>query len=266
MPENIFPLEPGEWEISPEKSKPLYQQLKEVLAGQIKNGILKADDRLPSEKELCAMYNVSRITVRQALAELTREGLIYRSHGKGTFVARPRIQQELVRVTPFEETLRSKGLEPSTKYLGASFLPADYHLATVLAIPISTDVMRMELLGLGNNEPMVYYRSYFASELGQKLCDLARELSQQRVAFSTFDLYEKAGIPAPAMLTQSFEAIAASREQARILGVKQGEPLLLVTSLVYTAEGRPVEYKQAAYRGDKYSFYITRPVNPGQRL
>lgn len=255
-----------EWEISPEKSRPLYQQLKDALAGQIKNGILKADDRLPSEKELCAMYNVSRITVRQAMAELTREGLIYRSHGKGTFVARPRIQQELIRVTPFEETLRSKGLEPLTKYLGTSLIPADYHLATVLALPVASGVTRLELLGLGDNEPMVYYLSYFAYELGHKLSDLARELSRQKVAFSTYDLYEKAGIPAPAMVTQSFEAVAARREQARILGVKPGEPLLLVTSLVYTAEGRPVEYKQASYRGDKYSFYLTRPVNREKRL
>ncbi|GFN22751.1 GntR family transcriptional regulator [Thermanaeromonas sp. C210] len=263
MSRNV-PLATGEGQLSPEKSKPLYQQLKEVLAEQIKNGILKPEQRLPSEKELCAMYNVSRITVRQALAELAREGLIYRSHGKGTFVARPRIHQELVRVTPFEETLRSKGLEPSTEYLGSSLIAADYHLATVLAIPIATQVTRLELLGLGNNEPMVYYVSYFAGELGEKLSDLARELSRQRVAFSTLDLYKKAGLPSPSMLTQSFEAVAAGREQARILGVKQGEPLLLVTSLVYTAAGRPVEYKRAAYRGDKYSFYITRPVNGGE--
>ncbi len=256
-----LPLDSVCCQISPDKSKPLYLQIKDLLAAQIKNGVFKTDERLPSEKELCAMYNVSRITVRHALAELEREGLIYRSHGKGTFVARPRIKQELVRVTPFEETLRSKGLEPATKYLGSSLITADYHLATVLAIPISTAVMRLELLGLGNNEPMVYYISHFIADLGQKMCELADVLSQQRVAFSTFDLYEKAGLPAPAMVTQSFEAVAAGKEQARMLGVKQGEPLLLVTSLVYTDAGRPVEYKQAAYRGDKYSFYITRPVN-----
>lgn len=246
--------------VSPEKSEPLYEQIKDALTAQIKSGILKPDDRLPSEKELCAIYNVSRITVRQALAELAREGLIYRIHGKGTFVARPRIQQELVRVTPFAETLRSKGLEPSTRYLGSSLVTADYHLATLLAIPVSTAVTRLELLGLGNNEPMVHYVSYFVSELGQKFADLARKLAQQGAAFSTYDLYEKAGMPLPAMVTQSFEAVAARREQAKILGVKQGEPVLLVTSLVYTVEGRPTEYKQAAYRGDKYSFYITRPV------
>lgn len=247
-------------ELSPEKSKPLYQQLRDVLEEQIRNGVFKVGERLPSEKELCSMYNVSRITVRQALAELTREDLIYRSHGKGTFVTRPRIQQELIKVTPFEETLRSKGLEPSTRYLGASVVAADYHLATILAIPISAEVTRLELLGLGNDEPLVYYTSYFNSEIGPKLSALAWELSQHKVAFSSYDLYEKAGLPAPNMLTQSLEAIAARKEQARLLGIKPGEPLLLITSLVYTAEGRPVEYKQAVYRGDKYSFCITRPV------
>ncbi|MDI3328003.1 MAG: GntR family transcriptional regulator [Alicyclobacillaceae bacterium] len=265
MPKKAISPTTQETSISPEKAKPLYQQLKDALAAQIKSGVLKAEQRLPSEKELCTMYNISRITVRQALAELAREGLIYRSHGKGTFVARPRIQQELVRVTRFEETLKSKGLEPSTEYLHSTVIPADYHLATVLAVPIATEITRLELLGLGNQEPMVYYVSYLAGEVGRKLDELARELARGKHAFSTLDLYEKAGLPAPSMLTQSFEAVPADKEQARVLKVKPGEPLLLITSLVYTADGRPSEYKLAAYRGDKYSFHLTRPVHTDTR-
>lgn len=260
MAEKALNVAVADQELSPERSKPLYQQLRDALEEQILHGVFQVGERLPSEKELCGKYNVSRITVRQALAELTRQGLIYRSHGKGTFVARPRIQQELIKVTPFEETLRSKGLAPSTSYLGAETVIADYHLATILAIPVSAEVTRLELLGLGNEEPLVYYTSYFNSAIGSKLNALAWKLSQQKIAFSSYDLYEKAGLPAPAMLTQSLEAVAAKKEQARLLGIKPGEPLLLITSLVYTAEGRPVEYKLAAYRGDKYSFCITRPV------
>lgn len=252
--------------ISPDKDKPLYQQLKDVLELQIKNGMLKAGQRLPSEKELCAMYNISRITVRQALAELAREGLINRSHGRGTFVAGPRIRQDLVRVTPFEETLISKGLEPSTEYLRSAIIPADYHLATVLAIPVATEVIRLELLGLGNREPMVYYVSYLSRELGEKLDDWAKDLARGNQAFSTLDLYEKVGLPAPSMVTQSFEAVPANKEQADILKIKPGDPVLFITSLVYSADGRPLEYKQAAYRGDQYSFHITRPVNTGHKV
>lgn len=257
---------PDDLPLSADKSVPLYQQLKEALAAQIKGGSLQADERLPSEKELCAMYNVSRITVRQALAELAREGLIYRTHGKGTFVAKPRIQQELVRVTPFEQTLKSKGLQPSTRFLGAARVPADYRLATLLAIPIATEVIRLELLGLGNAKPLVHYLSYLPGKLGEEMEKAAEQLAREGAAFSTIDLYEQIGWTAPATVTQSFEAVGADKERARVLGVKVGDPILLITSLVYSSDGRPMEYKLASYRGDQYSFHLTRPVHAGSDL
>jgi GntR family transcriptional regulator len=243
-----------------EKSVPLYLQLKDMIKQEIKKGVLKPNDRLPSEKELCNIYKVSRITVRQALAELVNEGLIYRSHGKGTFVASPGVDQELITVTPFEETLRRKGIKPSTKCLSCTTIPADFNLATLLAIPLETAIVHIRLLGLGDDEPLVIYNSYFPESIGKEMMELVHEKIQKGHSFSTYDLYKDIPTVNPSMLTQSFEAIVADKSMAKMLNIKPGHPLLRVITVVYTADGRPTEYRIAAYRGEKYRFHITRPA------
>ncbi len=246
--------------LSPEKSTPLYLQLKELIKKEIQNGNLQPNDRLPSEKEMCDTYKVSRITVRQALAELVNEGLVYRIHGKGTFVANPRLEQELVKVTPFAETLRRKGIKPSTKYLKSQIIPADFNLATLLAIPLEANIVHLRLLGLGDNEPLVVYNSYFPEYIGIKMMELAQQKAKRKQSFSTYDLYNEISHVTPSMLTQSFEATVADKKTAKILEVNPGHPLLQITTVVYTVEGHPVEYRIAAYRGEKYRFHITRPA------
>ncbi|SFH05932.1 GntR family transcriptional regulator [Desulfotomaculum arcticum] len=243
-----------------DKSVPLYLQLKELIKQEIKKGNLKPTDRLPSEKELCNIYKVSRITVRQALAALDNEGLIYRSHGKGTFVATPGVDQELITVTPFEETLHRKGIKPSTKCLSCHIISADFNLATILAIPLQSNIAHVCLLGLGDDEPLVIYNSYFPQAIGQEMMALVQEKIQKGHSFSTYDLYKNISTVTPAMLTQSFESIVADKSTAKILNIKPGHPLLQVTTIVYTADGRPTEYRIAAYRGEKYRFHITRPA------
>lgn len=88
---------------------PLYYQLKQVLRQQISAGHLAPHTAIPSEPELVARYRVSRATVRQALTELVHEGLLYRQHGKGTFVCEPLVQQSLSELTSFTEDMRRRG-------------------------------------------------------------------------------------------------------------------------------------------------------------
>ncbi|MBE3562031.1 MAG: GntR family transcriptional regulator, partial [Ktedonobacteraceae bacterium] len=92
---------------------PLYYQLKEVLKQQIRAGYFSPNDAIPSEPELVAQYHVSRATVRQALTELVHEGLLYRQHGRGTFVCEPRVQpHSLSELISFSEDLRRRGKRP----------------------------------------------------------------------------------------------------------------------------------------------------------
>src|SRR5436305_14943238 len=88
---------------------PLYYQLKEVLRQQIQAGHLAPHTAIPSEPELVARYHVSRATVRQALSELVNEGLLYRQHGKGTFVCEPRVQQTQSELTSLTEEIQRRG-------------------------------------------------------------------------------------------------------------------------------------------------------------
>ncbi|MEW6426073.1 MAG: GntR family transcriptional regulator [Bacillota bacterium] len=246
--------------LSPNNAIPLYQQLKDELREKIKTGALKPDERIPSERELCEQYHVSRMTVRQALAELANEGLLYRTHGKGTFVARPRIDQELVRVTPFESTLRSKGLRPATKILGHKMVSADYEVATALAIPLLSPLVNLTLLGLGNEQPVAYYSAYFPENIGHKMAAAAQARLARKAPFTTYDLYDDLPEVHPVRLTQSFEALSAGADLAETLQIPPEKPLMHITTVVYLDDGRPVEYRHSYYRGDMYRFHITRPA------
>src|SRR3569833_738583 len=93
---------------------PLYYQLKERLTQQIMGGDFQPGTLMPSERELSDRYGISRMTVRQALGEMVKEGLLLREQGKGTFVAEPKITQGLLRLTSFSEDMQSRGLKPDS--------------------------------------------------------------------------------------------------------------------------------------------------------
>lgn len=244
----------------PNNARPLYQQLKDDLRQKILTGDLKPDERIPSERELCLKHRVSRMTVRQALAELTSEGLLYRTHGKGTFVARPRINQELITVTPFESTLRSMGLHPSTRILSHKVVYAEYDAATALAVPLQSPLVNLSLLGLGNEQPVAYYTAFFPENIGHKMAEAANSRLGRGDCFTTYDLYDDWPEIKPARLTQSFEAISAGDQLAEILQIPPEKPLMHVVTVVYLDDGKPVEYRHSYYRADMYRFHITRPA------
>lgn len=145
--------------VTPENPIPLYLQLKRLLVKQIKEGRLNPGEKLPSERELCEQYSVSRITVRQALNDLDKEGLIYRTHGKGTFVAQSKVEQELFKITPFQNSLLSKGLKPQTRFLECQIVQNTYQISKILNTSLAEQIVELTLLGLNEETPMVYYHS-----------------------------------------------------------------------------------------------------------
>ena len=106
------------------ESTPLYKQLFHVLRRQIEDGKIKPDQPIPSERSLCTKYQISRITVRQSIAELINEGLLYKKQGKGTYVSPRKVNQGLVRFVNFARTVLELGLTPSTKILKNEILPS----------------------------------------------------------------------------------------------------------------------------------------------
>ncbi|MEK5063755.1 GntR family transcriptional regulator [Cytobacillus sp. FSL R5-0596] len=242
-------------------SVPLYEQLKNVFKRKILSGELKPKEQIPSERELVDKYQVSRITVRQAINLAEQEGLLRRVHGVGTFVEGHKIQQELSSLNNFQSTLQQQGLIASTKLHSTQLITSDFLLSKLLAIQVTDQVMNIELIGYGDNSPIVYYNSYFPMNIGLKMKKAAEEALEKGQPFSTLDLYKinsEIGW-SPTHVEQTFEAQAAVTHLSEILGVSENFSLFRVTSIVYENQ-TPLEYKETYYRGDKYKFFITRQM------
>ena len=247
-----------------ERNNPLslYEQLKNIIAAKIKSGEYQPDQQIPSERELCEQFDVSRITVRQAISLAINEGLLYRTHGRGTFVQKPKIKQGLEKVSSFQQTLAQQGLIASTKRLKHQTIASNFHLSKLLNVSMMEQIFNIGLLGLGNEDAVVYYDNYFPYDIGVKLDEQATLALERTRPFSTLDLYgEHIGL-VPTHAEQSFEATVADEWLSSVLQVNPGAPILLVSSIVYMGN-QPIEYKQAYYRGDKYKFFINREFDAG---
>jgi GntR family transcriptional regulator len=240
---------------------PLYRQLTEVLHRQIEQGLYKPGRPIPSERILCETYGISRITVRQAISEMINEGTLLRKQGKGTFVAERRVNQGLVRLVNFARTVLDLGMKPSTKVLENDVLPADIQLAKVLDIPVTSQIMKLSLLGMGDKEPLVLYESYFPIPLGQRMTREAVKREREGLPFSTYDLYGESSGIFPTRANQTLEAMTANIPLASLLHVRKGSAVLMMTSVFLTSDQRPLEFRKAMYRGDRYKFHITRELS-----
>src|ERR1700723_1198580 len=122
---------------------PLYARVETVLAGEITDGDLKVGDQLPTEDSLIARFGVSRITVRRAIQNLVSRGLVEIRRGKGTFVAAPRITQELTELSGFVEDMHALGRKPTARVIGKEILTADTTVAGHLALTKGEHVVRI---------------------------------------------------------------------------------------------------------------------------
>lgn len=246
--------------LSRNKSIPLYEQLKDIIEHKINMNEYKPNEQIPSERELGEQYDVSRITVRQAIALAEKEGLVSKVHGVGTFVARPKIKQELNTVADFQSTVAQLGLIASTRSIGSEVITSDFKLAKLLNINVMDKVLHLQLLGCGDESPIVYYNTFFPFIIGEMVKEAAEKNINKNIPFSTLDLYKELGDYEPTHVEQTFEALVSDEKTSEMLEVKLNFPLLRVTSIVYQ-ENTPLEYKEAYYRGDKYRFFITRQIN-----
>ncbi len=249
---------PAEEVIRRDSPVPYYYQLEEFLREQIENGTWKPGQKIPSEAELCAAFDVSRTVVRQALNELVQEGVLYRRKGKGTFVAEPKIRESLVQnLTGFYEDTVALGLKPSTKVLEQKVIPAPPKIAEALGLQENDPVIMIDRLRFVDSEPIVVVITYVPY-------DLCPELINEDV--STRSLYEilekKYGLEL-VYGRRTLEAVAATREEAELLELEEGDPIVLLRSISYLKDGRPIEYFKARHRGDRSRFEVEL-FRPGQ--
>jgi GntR family transcriptional regulator len=230
---------------------PYYIQLVDILKERIRHNDLKPGDQLPGEFELCEQFGISRTVVRQALQELEKEGLIQRRKGKGTFVAPPKIDENLVqKLTGFYQDMTSRGQAPRTRVLRFEVIPASPKVADLLELAAGQNVFVIERLRSVNDDPIVLVTTY----LPYHLCpDLERfDLSDQ----SLYAILEREFGLQISRGRRTIEAVSSNEREAELLGIAQGAPLILLDSVTYLANGTPIEYYHAVHRGDRSRFVV----------
>ena len=228
---------------------PRYYQLKEILRERARSGEWKPGDLIPSERELSEKYGISRMTARQAITDLVNEGLFYREQGKGTFVSERKITQQLIRLTGFTEDIRARGQRPGTRVLSAEMRLADEATAEKLRIDAGTLIFHLQRLRLADGEPLAIELSQITFKGCEKLLEEDLELNSLYRVLET-----KYGIPLMEA-DQELEAGLAGNENAQLLKISLGSPVLFTRRVTYTERNQPIEYAKAVYCGNKYTFY-----------
>jgi len=230
---------------------PYYYQLEVFLRERIKKGTWKPGQQIPSEAELCAAYDVSRTVVRQALNELVQEGVLYRRKGKGTFVAEPKIRESLVQhLTGFYEDTVAAGLQPSTKLLAQKVIPAPPKIAEALGLKEGDPVIMIDRLRFVHGEPIVLVVSYVPYRVCPELVN--EDVSTQ----SLYAILERKYGLELVYGRRTLEAVAATKEEAELLEIDEGDPIVLLRSISYLKDGGPIEYFKARHRGDRSRFEV----------
>jgi GntR family transcriptional regulator len=221
----------------------VHTQIEDWLAGEIAAGTLVPGDKLPTEQDLATWFGVSRMTLRHALAELTRRGLLTKAVGRhgGTFVAQPKVEQDLTRLAGFSEQLRRHGMVAGARVLFASQRPA---AAAALRVDKNDPVYEVQRVRLADGKPIVLERSLFPAGRFPGLLDL-------RLDGSLYELLEVRYGLRPHRAKESLEPVTARVREAEALEVAEGAPLMLVERTAYARSGEPLEYARDLFRGDR---------------
>jgi GntR family transcriptional regulator len=235
----------------PEAAKPLYAQLRDVLRARILDGVLCAGSRIPSESELTGYHGVSRITVRQALNELQKEGLIFRVHGKGSFVSEPMLAQDVTRLRGLAEAVSAQGHEVHNRTLSLTETDIPAYEARKLALNEKTRVVRIETLRYLDRKPLSVDTIWVPLRIGRRLAKA--DLGTRDI----LDIYENDFGLRLGRADETIEATAASRDQSKRLKVNIGAPILHVERLIHLDDGQPMHLDFISYRGDAFRYRLS---------
>lgn len=227
---------------------PLYHQVYSFLNQLILEGIIKAGTPFPPEIDLAEALNVSRQTVRQAMAQLVREGKIERFSGKGTFVTHQSLRNQFFLDRSFSQQMADLGMSTYAKVLELSNGKIDQSCSKYLQSKIGAPCLKLTRLRFGNGEPISLQ---YALIITEKCPDL------HKYDFSSHSLFH--------LLTQVYQleiseifhtvnAILATDQQAELLKIKAGDPLLIEESVTYLSDGSPIETTASYFRADRYEY------------
>jgi len=238
-----------EGRVVPMSSVPMHTQIRDIVRRRVLDGTYAPHSQMPSESQMMQAFSVSRITIRQALGDLQKEGLIFKVAGKGSFVAKPKAFQNLSRLQGFGEAMGPSGHETFSQVLSTRQVAASEVVARRLQLKPGDAVCEIQRLRYLNREPISVDQSYFPIALGERL---AHEDLATRDVFvileNDFGLH----------LTHAdlqIEAISADDFLARQLRLAEASPLLRIERLTY-ADDRPIDFEFLYYRGDAFQYRL----------
>ncbi|MBP0639108.1 GntR family transcriptional regulator [Cupriavidus sp. AcVe19-6a] len=229
---------------------PLHTQIRDALRSWILDGTYPPHHRMPSESELGEQFSASRITVRHALGDLQKEGLIFRVHGKGTFVSKPRAFQNVTSLQGFAEAMSSMGHEILNQVRSSKVVPASRAIATQLRLQEGDMVVEIRRVRLLNREPISLELTWVPEAIGRRL------LTADLVTRDIFVILENDCGVKLGHADLSVDAILADEELTRALRIQDSAPVLRIERLTHDAEGMPLDYEFLYFRGDAFQYRL----------
>ena len=232
---------------------PRYHRIADELRARIKSGDFQAGARLPNQRQLARDFDVTLMTLRQALEVLERENLIARRHGLGTFVAAPSIDYDILQLRRFAGDLLAQGEPLSTRVLSNRFVRADRRVAAALGLGARARVLELERLRLVDGHPMSLQRSFVAAAVGEEIlrADLTRTPLRQALEFKLGLIISRA--------RETVSAIRLGGREAAALGCPAGAPGFESERLSLGRDGQPIVFDRVFIPGDR--FRITRELH-----
>lgn len=232
------------------KNKALYHQLADLLKERMNTGMIP-HDKLPSERKLTHEYDVSRTTVRLALEELERSGYIYRRHGKGTFVSDIKNDDtDLATAYSFTEQMKQMGKKPETRILLFEKITADYFVSQRLNLSLSEEVYHLSRLRLADNEPLMIEETYLPAK---KFLSLEELLLRSK---PLYDVFSEDFDQIIRLADEELYASIASLEDAKLLMIPEGAPVLHLARSTYNVKNEIIEYTLSVARADQFHYKI----------
>ncbi|AKT50436.1 GntR family transcriptional regulator [Arsenicicoccus sp. oral taxon 190] len=231
---------------------PKHLQLRDTLARQVRD--LAPGSAIASERELMVTYAVSRATVRRAVEALIADGVLHRIQGKGTFVARPRVQSHL-HLASFTQDMQRRGLTPSTRVVSVVARRPPDEVAADLQLASGAHAWFLERVRLADGEPMAYERAWYPQAM-------LPDLDRHDLTGSLYDLFAQTYGRTVDTAEQTAWADQA-RAAAPHLGIAVTEPVMVFDRISCSA-AQPLERIRSFYRGDRYQLHMSldRSMHP----
>lgn len=230
------------------KRIPLYEQIEVILRDRIRT--MQPGERLPSDRDLAEEFGVSFVTARQAVSRLAGDGLVERHVGRGTFVAGARMEKNMSGLTSFSDDMSRRGMAVHSQVLECAVRPATQEVAQALQIADNSPVVHIRRVRFADQVPMIIeaVNLYALAFPGLADEDFARQ--------SLYEVLERRYGVALVAARGVLSAVMPTTEEAQMLGITRGTPLLVVCRTAYNHHNEPIEYGESRYRSDRYQVPI----------